>query len=197
LSSGGSHFGQDEDDAVLFLSDRRVQPAATPRTFCILTRTRDCAPISPSQRYSGFVATASIFHRSWESSRPRRGRFLAAISGYLFDLADTDDQVIIDKVATKLPKWKGRLLNKPGRLTLVNSVLTSVVLYHMMVFSLSKWAIRRIDNIRQGFLWQGSENAQGGNCMVNWQRAQRSKKLGGLGILDLAKFNLPLQLSWH
>jgi hypothetical protein len=33
--------------------------------------------------------------------------------------------------------------------------------------------------------------------MVNWQRAQRSKKLGGLGILDLAKFNLPLQLSWH
>jgi hypothetical protein len=125
------------------------------------------------------------------------GRFLAAISGYLFDLADTDDQVIIDKVATKLPKWKGRLLNKPGRLTLVNSVLTSVVLYHMMVFPLSKWAIRRIDNIRQGFLWQGSENAQGGNCMVNWQRAQRSKKLGGLGILDLAKFNLTLQLSWH
>jgi hypothetical protein len=32
-----------------------------------------------------------------------------------------------------LPRWKGRLLNKAGRLTLINSVLSSVVIHHMTV----------------------------------------------------------------
>jgi hypothetical protein len=84
----------------------------------------------------------------------------------------TDEQVLIDKVAGKLPKWKGRLLNKSGRLTLVNFVLSAIILYHMTVFQLSKWAIRRIYKIRHNFLWQGSDNARGGHCLVNWQRVQ-------------------------
>jgi hypothetical protein len=45
-----------------------------------------------------------------------------------------DEQLLIDKVVGKLPKWKGKLLNKMGRLTLVNSVLSSVLVYHMTVF---------------------------------------------------------------
>jgi hypothetical protein len=43
---------------------------------------------------------------------------------------------------------KGRLLNKSGHLTLVNSVLSSVVVYHMTMFSLSKWSIKKIDKIK-------------------------------------------------
>jgi hypothetical protein len=49
-----------------------------------------------------------------------------------------DKQVLIDKIAEKLPKWKGKLLNKTRRLTLVNSVLLAVVIYHMTAFPLSK-----------------------------------------------------------
>jgi hypothetical protein len=45
-----------------------------------------------------------------------------------------DEQALIDKVANKLPNWKGRLLNKAGRLALVNLVLSSVVTYHMTMF---------------------------------------------------------------
>jgi hypothetical protein len=63
-----------------------------------------------------------------------------------------DEQVLIDKVAGKLPRWKGRLLNKAGRLTLVNSVLSSILTYHMTVFPLSKWVVKRIDRIRRNFL---------------------------------------------
>jgi hypothetical protein len=54
-----------------------------------------------------------------------------------------DEQTLIDRVAGKLPRWKGKLLNKTGRLILINSVLTTVVLYHMTVFPLSKWAVKR------------------------------------------------------
>jgi hypothetical protein len=54
-----------------------------------------------------------------------------------------DEQVLIDKVAGKLPKWKGKLLNKAGRLTLIKSVLTRLVIYHMVVFPLSKWGYKK------------------------------------------------------
>jgi hypothetical protein len=63
-----------------------------------------------------------------------------------------DEQILIDKVAGKLSRWKGKLLNKTGRLTLINSILSVVVIYHMTVFSLSKWVIKKIDRIRRNFL---------------------------------------------
>jgi hypothetical protein len=108
-----------------------------------------------------------------------------------------DEQVLIDRVAGKLPQWKGKLLNKTGRLTLINLVLSVIVLYHMTVFPLSKWAIKRIDKIRRNFLWYEYEEATGGHYLINWRRVQHPKKLGGLGILDLSKFNMALRLRWQ
>jgi hypothetical protein len=80
-----------------------------------------------------------------------------------------DEQNLVDKVAAKLPKWKGRMVNKVGCLTLVKSVLSSIVTYHMMVFPLSKWAIKRIDRIRRNFLWCGADDTRRGHCLVNWK----------------------------
>jgi hypothetical protein len=62
-------------------------------------------------------------------------------------LSRNDEQVLVEKVAVRLPGWKGKLLNKVGRLTLVNSVLSTLVIYHMSVFQLSKWVVRKIDKI--------------------------------------------------
>jgi hypothetical protein len=50
--------------------------------------------------------------------------------------------------------------------------------------------------IRRNFLWTGLEDAHGGHCTVNWKRVQRPKSMGGLGILDLIKFNRALRLRW-
>jgi hypothetical protein len=86
-------------------------------------------------------------------------------------------------VARKL-SWKGRLLNKTGHLTLINSVISSLLIYHMTVFLISKWAIQKIDKITRKFLWRGADHMRKGNCMVHWKRVQRSKQLGGLGIHD-------------
>jgi hypothetical protein len=107
-----------------------------------------------------------------------------------------DEQVLVDRLAGKLPSWKGRLLNKSVRLTLANWVISSIVVYHMIVFTLSKWAIKKIDRIQRNFLWQGSENARGGHCLVNWKHVQWPKKLGGLGVLELDHFNKALRLRW-
>jgi hypothetical protein len=88
-------------------------------------------------------------------------------------LTRQNGQKLVDKVAARLPGWKGKLLTKIGCLTLVNLVLSSIVIYHMTAFHLSKWAIKRIDKICMNFLWIGSEDALGGHCMVNWKMVQR------------------------
>jgi hypothetical protein len=76
-------------------------------------------------------------------------------------------------------------------------VLFAVVIYHMIAFPLSKWAIKKIYRIRRNFLWHESEETRNVNCLVNWKRVQRPKKLGGLGVLDLSKFNMTLHLRWQ
>lgn len=51
------------------------------------------------------------------------------------------------------------MLDKAGRLRLVNSVLKSVPIHFLMVFALKKWAIKKIDRIRRSFLWKGAAEA--------------------------------------
>jgi hypothetical protein len=82
----------------------------------------------------------------------QQGHFLCKYLGLALQIGRIrreDEQLLIDKVAEKLPKWKGKLLNKMGRLTLVNLVLSLVLVYHMTAFELSKWAIKKLDKIRR------------------------------------------------
>jgi len=105
-------------------------------------------------------------------------------------------QPLIDKVGAKLTAWKGRVLNKAGRLKFVNSILSSIPTYYMTVFKLQKWAIKKIDKLRRNFLWKEMPEANGGHCLVKWSKAMRPKTFGGLGILDLDLFSRALRLRW-
>ena len=48
-----------------------------------------------------------------------------------------------------------------------------------------KWFIRAIDKIRRSFLWKGRREANGGCCLVTWEKLMRPLELGGLGIHNL------------
>ena len=54
-------------------------------------------------------------------------------------------QPLIERIGQRFPGWKGRWLNRAGRLTLVSSVLSSMSTYHLTVFPLALWARRKID----------------------------------------------------
>jgi len=105
-------------------------------------------------------------------------------------------QPLIEKIGNRLPRWKGRLLNRAGRLTLVQSLLSSMSTYHLIIFPLAIWARKQIDKIRRSFLWKGDDNANGGHCMVNWPTMSKPKDMGGLGVTDLDKFGKALRVRW-
>lgn len=87
-------------------------------------------------------------------------------------------------------------MNKAGRLSLVNMVLSSIPTYHLTVFVMKKWAIKKIDKIRRNFMWKGTEEVHGGHCLVSWKTVKRLKKHGGLGVFDLEMFGCALRLRW-
>ena len=105
-------------------------------------------------------------------------------------------QPLIEKIRNRLDEWKGSMLNRVGRLTLMTFVLSAMPTYHLSVFPLATWARKRIDRIRRSFLWRGKAESNGGHCLVAWPLVSKPKTLGGLGILNLDKFSCALRLRW-
>jgi len=60
---------------------------------------------------------------------------------------------IYDRVASKLASWKGRLLNKPGRVTLAKVVLTSLPSYSMQIQWFPQYACDTLDKGVRNFIW--------------------------------------------
>ena len=56
-----------------------------------------------------------------------------------------------ERLQKRLSSWKGKLLSLGGRLVLVNSVLTNMVLYMISFFQLPKGVLYRLDYFRSRF----------------------------------------------
>jgi hypothetical protein len=101
-------------------------------------------------------------------------------------------QPLIEKIWNRLAGWKGSMLNRAGRLTLISSVLSAMPTYHLSVFPLAIWARKCIDRIHRSFLWRGKAESNGGHCLVAWPLVSKPKTLGSLGVLNLDKFSYAL-----
>ncbi|XP_039120313.1 uncharacterized protein LOC120256691 [Dioscorea cayenensis subsp. rotundata] len=104
---------------------------------------------------------------------------------------------LIDKIKGRLSSWKSNYLSISGRLTLLNSVLSSLPTYWMSIFRLPRWVIKDIDRARRDFLWSGHDIDIPKCRLVAWQNICRSKEQGGWGILDLYAFNRALLGKWR
>lgn len=73
-------------------------------------------------------------------------------------------------MAGRFKGWKGQLMARTGRLTLINSVLTSLATYFLTSFVVDKWGIKKMEKVQRNFLWNGDEECNGGKCLVNWRK---------------------------
>ena len=100
-----------------------------------------------------------------------------------------------ERLQKRLSSWKGKLLSLGGRLVLINSVLTNMVLYMISFFPLPKGVLHRLDYFRSRFFWQGDSEKKKYR-LAKWDVVCRPKDHGGLGIHDLQVKNRALLGKW-
>ncbi|GKU91338.1 hypothetical protein SLEP1_g5225 [Rubroshorea leprosula] len=82
-----------------------------------------------------------------------------------------------------------------GRITFLNSVLTSLPVLFLSIYLTPKGIVKTLDKIRNKFLWGGCEESRQVHW-VNWKTVCISKRDGGLGVKDLRLFNQALLGKW-
>ena len=96
-------------------------------------------------------------------------------------LRRVDIQPIIDKVANRLPAWKGSFLNKSARLKLVNTVLSSIPVYFLTIFGPKKMGYQEVRQDQKGFLVErnyGSQWCTMLSCLGQDQTAEACWRVG-------------------
>jgi hypothetical protein len=73
---------------------------------------------------------------------------------------------LIDKVADRLPVWKGRLMHRSGRLALIKSTLMAIPIYTSISVGLPSWMRQAMEKIMKAFLWTVTDTIPQGKCLV-------------------------------
>jgi hypothetical protein len=102
---------------------------------------------------------------------------------------------VVEKVAKRIPPWKGKNSSSGGRLVLSKSCLASLTIYTMDFYLLPKATHKKMDTIRSRFFWRGVGDDFKYH-MVKWYVICRPKQFGDLGIIKTQILNECLMVKW-
>ena len=102
---------------------------------------------------------------------------------------------ILKKMEQRLAGWKRLYLSKGGKVTLINSTLSSLPTYLLSLFPIPVKVAKRMEDLQRDFLWTGIRDDRKIH-LVNWSKICSPVKNGGLGIRCLRKFNSALLAKW-
>jgi hypothetical protein len=87
-------------------------------------------------------------------------------------------------------------LSQAGRLEMVNSILSSSLVYHCCSLKLHKGVVKQIDKYRKHCLWRGSDLNAKNPCKAAWSSVCLPKAEGGLGVINISVHNDALLLKF-
>uniref|UniRef100_A0A803QQM3 Reverse transcriptase domain-containing protein n=1 Tax=Cannabis sativa TaxID=3483 RepID=A0A803QQM3_CANSA len=102
---------------------------------------------------------------------------------------------VLDKCATRMDGWKCSFLSRGGRLTLIQSVLSSLPIYFLSLFKAPKVVLKELEKMMRDFFWEGGDLA-GGDHLVAWDEVCKPRAEGGLAIGRLEMRNKGLLMKW-
>ncbi|GJR32202.1 RNA-directed DNA polymerase, eukaryota [Tanacetum coccineum] len=99
------------------------------------------------------------------------------------------------KISSRLSKWKLKTLSIGGRLTLLKSVLTAILIYHMSLYKVPVGILNDMESIRRNF-FNGIEKSERKMVWIRLETILASKKNGGLGVSSFFSTNRSLLFKW-
>jgi len=121
-------------------------------------------------------------------------KYLGILVGGFHKRCEFWDEVV-NRVKSRLGRWKGRYISMAGRICLIKFVLSSIPLFYLSLFKLPSSVLKKIVCLQRNFLWGwGSEGRK--IAWVAWDKVCKSREAGGLGIINVGSFNLPLLEKW-
>jgi hypothetical protein len=106
-------------------------------------------------------------------------------------------QPVADKIASKLTAWKASLLSMAGRVQLVKSVIQSMLIYSISVYSWPTGLIKEVEKSIRNFIWSGDVDKRK-LVTTSWKKVCRPLAQGGLNIRSISTLNKAsnLKLCW-
>jgi hypothetical protein len=104
---------------------------------------------------------------------------------------------MLDKIIACLPSWQSGLITREGRFLLISAVIAARPLHLLLTAEAPDWFLDKINKWMRAFFWTAKDTANGGQCLVAWQRVCKPKCFGGLGVKDLALHGLALRVRWE
>ena len=95
---------------------------------------------------------------------------------------------IIERVKKRTASWSAKFLSPAGKEIMLKSVALAMPVNAMSCFRLPLGVMSEINSLLMNYWWEKGSK-QRGIPWIAWKRLQYSKKEGGLGLRDLAKFN--------
>ena len=129
-----------------------------------------------------------------QSGRPFFLLFKSSFGGPPFKSVEVWDGVE-ERFQRRLAIWKRQHISKGGRLTLIRNTLSSMPIYLMSFFCMSKQVRLRLEKIQRDFLWSGGALVQKPH-LVRWKTVYLEKRKGGLGVRNLSLMNIALLCKW-
>lgn len=84
-------------------------------------------------------------------------------------------QPVLAKCKQRIASWKRRFLSFAGRMTLIKSVLSSLLLYYLSLFKMPVGVAKEFVSIQSNFLW-GGDGFRGKIHLVKWKDISKSKQ---------------------
>lgn len=103
---------------------------------------------------------------------------------------------ILNRIKSKLSRWKHKNLYMMGCISLINSVLNYIPIFYLSFFRISALVANKIIGFQRRFLQGGNEDRRK-IAWVSWDQICRPKECGGLGIKNIRRFNEALLGKWR
>ena len=107
------------------------------------------------------------------------------------DIVAKNFEPVLQKVKSVFNSWKERSLTLCGKITVINTLISSLFVHKMTALpDLSTFQIQQLESDFARFIWNGAK------AKIPLKTLQRSKKDGGLNLVDLKLKQISLKCTW-